>query len=198
MNGSNLKKQAKQERGKITTQLILDAASQVLVTEGYPRASTNRLADRAGVSVGTLYHYFDNKEDIYRELLERIYARMLQSITCCPEQPTLSQLLEVYNLSLLSIFNEDPALIQSLGNLGSGPYLSQRNEWREKIVNALEAMLKPHESEITCEDLNIGARVVVCATEGIGFAANSVQFQPGDLLRQLLRVQLSYLTSPLR
>lgn len=165
------------------------------MAEGYPRASTNRIAERAGVSVGTLYHYFDNKEDIYRELLEQIYTRLLNSIIGCPAQPTLSQLLDAYNLKLLGIFNDDPVLIETLGNLGSGSYLSQRNEWRERIVDAFKEMLMPHESEITCKDLNLAARIVVCATEGIGFAANSAQFQPGDLQEQLLRIQHSYLTS---
>ena len=88
-----MKRPAKQARSKNTTQILLEAASQVLLQEGYPRATTNRIADRAGISVGTLYRYFENKEDLYSEVLEQIYSRLLQSITDCPPQPTLQQLL---------------------------------------------------------------------------------------------------------
>ena len=190
-----MKKPAKQARSKNTTQILLEAASQVLVQEGYARATTNRVADRAGVSVGTLYRYFDNKEDIFREVLEQIYSRLLQAITTCPPQPTLQNLLDTYNLHLFAIFNDDSKLIQSLQSLSSGPFQQQRVQWRERIITAFAALLEPHLDEITCENLDVVARTVVCATEGLGSSANSSPFQPEGFQAHLLRLQLAYLTS---
>src|SRR5690348_5825698 len=43
---------------------ILEAAAQVLVREGARRFTTARVAERAGISVGSLYQYFPNKEAI--------------------------------------------------------------------------------------------------------------------------------------
>ena len=191
----SLKRPAKQARAKITTQTLVEAATQVLVKEGYNRATTNRIADRAGISVGTLYRYFDNKEDLFSEVLEQIYASLLLSIANCPPQPNLRQLLETYNARLFSIFNNDSDLIQSLESLSSGPFQPQRNHWREKIIAAFAALLEPHLEEITCDNLDVVARTVVCATEGLGSSANSSPFEPGGFQSHLLRLQLAYLTS---
>ena len=167
------------------------------MNQGYSRASTNRIAERAGVSVGTLYRYFDNKEDIFGELLDQIQSKILQCIIECPPKPTLRELLETYNRRMLQIFNDDHELIQSLERLLSGPFQTQRNEWREIIIDAFETLIKPHADEITGKNLNLASRVVVCASEGLGSGANSVEFQQEGVLPHLLRLQLAYLTSNL-
>ena len=53
---------------------ILEATAQVLVQDGYDKTSTNRVAQRAGVSVGSVYQYFPNKEALVGELVDR-YSR---------------------------------------------------------------------------------------------------------------------------
>jgi AcrR family transcriptional regulator len=50
---------------------LLQAASQVFEKHGYAAGTTNRIADRAGVSIGTLYQYFPSKEAMAVALLER-------------------------------------------------------------------------------------------------------------------------------
>ena len=188
-----MKRTAKQARSKNTTQILLEAASQVLVQQGYDRATTNRIADRAGVSVGTLYRYFDDKEDIFRAVLEQIYLKLLQSITDCEPQPTLRELLNAYNVRLFAIFNDDPKLIQALESLRSGPFQEQRNQWRERIITAFAVLLDPHSQEIAGDNIDVLARTVVCATEGLASSASSPAFQPEGFQSHLLRLQLSYL-----
>jgi AcrR family transcriptional regulator len=48
-----------------------DATARVLVREGYARTSTNRIAAVAGVSIGSLYQYFPNKESLVAALVAR-------------------------------------------------------------------------------------------------------------------------------
>ena len=62
------RKQPAQARAKRTWNAILDGAAQVLVTQGYERATTDRIAERTGVSVGTVYEYFPNKDAIFAAL----------------------------------------------------------------------------------------------------------------------------------
>jgi AcrR family transcriptional regulator len=50
---------------------ILEAATEVIDDVGWSRASTNRIAERAGVSIGSLYQYFPNKEAILAGLFEK-------------------------------------------------------------------------------------------------------------------------------
>lgn len=58
------RKQPKQARSEGLVATILDAAAQVLRKEGAQRFTTGRVAERAGVSVGSLYQYFPNKAAI--------------------------------------------------------------------------------------------------------------------------------------
>lgn len=60
----SLRKQPKQARSTELVATILEAAVQVLATEGAPRFTTARVAEKAGVSVGSLYQYFPNKAAI--------------------------------------------------------------------------------------------------------------------------------------
>src|SRR5215217_1286103 len=61
---TNPRKLPTQDRSKETVEAILQATAIVLKREGYDRASTRRVAEVAGVSVGSLYQYFPNKESL--------------------------------------------------------------------------------------------------------------------------------------
>jgi AcrR family transcriptional regulator len=65
------RKKPTQARSKATVDAILAAAAQVLRAKGYAAATTDRIAERAGVSVGSLYQYFPNKDVILVALAER-------------------------------------------------------------------------------------------------------------------------------
>lgn len=60
---------------------ILDAAVRVLASQGYGQMSTNRVADVAGVSVGSLYRYFADKDEIFETLRLRASDAILQQLT---------------------------------------------------------------------------------------------------------------------
>lgn len=68
---ANPRKMPRQSRSKATVEAILTGAAQVLVEHGYEGATTARVAERAGVSVGSLYQYFPNKEALVAALVER-------------------------------------------------------------------------------------------------------------------------------
>jgi AcrR family transcriptional regulator len=70
------RKKPRQQRSQATVDAILDATARVLCTTGYDRASTNRIAMAAGVSVGSLYQYFPSKEALVAALVERHTAQM--------------------------------------------------------------------------------------------------------------------------
>jgi AcrR family transcriptional regulator len=77
------RKQPQQARSNELVAAILDAAVQVLVKEGAPRFTTARVAEKAGVSVGSLYQYFPNKAAILFRLQSdewRQTSELLRSI----------------------------------------------------------------------------------------------------------------------
>lgn len=78
----NLKprKQPTQARAQSTVDAIFEATIQVLVTDGPRRLTTSRVAERAGVSVGTLYQYFPHKQALFYALNERYLASLAERI----------------------------------------------------------------------------------------------------------------------
>lgn len=60
---------------------ILEAAVRVLTTAGYGQMSTNRIADEAEVSVGSLYRYFADKDEIFDELRARATEEIMGDLT---------------------------------------------------------------------------------------------------------------------
>ncbi len=66
-----LRKTPRQARSRSTVEAILEAADRVLRNEGYNAASTNRVAQVAGFSVGSLYQYFDDKQAVVGALLDQ-------------------------------------------------------------------------------------------------------------------------------
>ena len=71
-----LRRQPRQARSRVTRAAIFEAAAQILEREGEARFTTNRVAERAGVSVGTLYQYFSSKHAILAALAREENARV--------------------------------------------------------------------------------------------------------------------------
>ncbi len=65
------KKQPKQDRSRVTVEAIIEATTRILKREGRAALTTNRIAQVAGVSVGSLYQYFPNKEALLAEVKQR-------------------------------------------------------------------------------------------------------------------------------
>ena len=66
-----LRKQPTQERSRATVDAILQATAHLLVRDGYAKLTTNRVAERAGVNIASLYQYFPSKEALVAELQRR-------------------------------------------------------------------------------------------------------------------------------
>jgi AcrR family transcriptional regulator len=93
--GISLRKQPRQARSTELMAAILQAAAQVLAREGAQRFTTARVAERAGVSIGSLYQYFPNKAAILFRLQSDEWRRttaMLSAILADTAQPPLDRL----------------------------------------------------------------------------------------------------------
>jgi len=69
-----------QERSTVTVEAIYEATFQVLLAAGPDRLTTTRVAERAGVSVGTLYQYFPNKQSLLFSVLEKHLDRVVCAV----------------------------------------------------------------------------------------------------------------------
>jgi AcrR family transcriptional regulator len=69
-----------QARSTVTVEAIYEATFQVLLAVGPDRLTTTRVAERAGVSVGTLYQYFPNKQSLLLSALEKHQDRVVSAV----------------------------------------------------------------------------------------------------------------------
>ena len=60
-----MRKIPKQERSRLLVESIIDATAIVIAKHGLAAVTTARITDEVGISIGSLYQYFDNKEDLY-------------------------------------------------------------------------------------------------------------------------------------
>ena len=71
----------KQARAQATVNAVLEAAFQILEEDGEARLTTNLIAERAGVSIGTLYQYFEDREAILAAMGQRQAETTRERIT---------------------------------------------------------------------------------------------------------------------
>jgi AcrR family transcriptional regulator len=71
---------AKQKRAEQTRRDLLDAAREVFTACGYADASMEEIAERAGVTRGPLYHYFDDKQDLFRAVYAEVERYLAEKV----------------------------------------------------------------------------------------------------------------------
>lgn len=190
----NLKNIGKQERSRQTIRTILRAAAQVLIDEGFEKATTNRIADRAGYSVGTLYQYFNDKEDIYGKIIDEVLLEVRNATCHCTIQPSLIETLRTWLELIFGSFDQDPALLQALETLLAGQFRDKRQAAYDELVGSTVRLLETHRSEIIVEDLEIAAGIIIGATAGLATSESGSVLASPDLKLHILRLQFAYLT----
>jgi AcrR family transcriptional regulator len=71
MSENSIRNVPRQSRSQQTLDLILDTAAELFVGVGYENATTNAIAEKAGISIGTLYRYFPDKDAVLKALADR-------------------------------------------------------------------------------------------------------------------------------
>jgi AcrR family transcriptional regulator len=80
----NPRKKPQQRRSRVTIDTIFEATIQVLLANGLDRITTIQIADRAGVSVGSLYQYFPNKRALLAAVVKRHVGEVVEiTIAAC-------------------------------------------------------------------------------------------------------------------
>lgn len=76
-----MRKQPKQLRSRLLVKKLVDAAGAVILERGLEFATTNHIAEEAGVDIASLYQYFTNKDDLVAALMEDIIDQILKQVT---------------------------------------------------------------------------------------------------------------------
>jgi len=142
------RKQPVQERSRKTVEVILDAAALVFSEKGFSGGTTNHIAEQAGVSIGSLYQYFPNKDSILVGLLERHLADGLTHIEALVGRASKKKLnprrlMREIIETLISDQLIDPHLHRVLleATFRSPPVLQRAREVVDEMVRVIEVRL---------------------------------------------------------
>jgi AcrR family transcriptional regulator len=176
------RKYASQERSRATVAALVEATARILVGEGFDKASTNRIAEVAGVSIGSLYQYFPSKEALVLAVVERHNREIMQLVgASLAEIETLSLEDAVRRLVGVAIEGHrvDPDLHRVLTE--QIPRIGVLEQAQGAFLNAHAAFrgyLENHCDEIRVADLDLAA--FICATSIEALAHNAV-LHHGDM-----------------
>jgi AcrR family transcriptional regulator len=168
---TNPRKSASQERSRATVQALLDATARVLTREGYDRASTNRIAATAGVSVGSLYQYFPNKEALVAALVARHNREMLDLLReALKEVASLDLATAIAKLvrAAVDAHRVDPALHrvfdEQVPRMGQ---LAKIEALQGETFQLVRSYLDQRRDEISVRDLDSATSILVTTVEAL-------------------------------
>jgi AcrR family transcriptional regulator len=165
------RKVASQERSRATVDALVEATARILVREGFDKASTNRIAEVAGVSVGSLYQYFPSKEALVAAVIERHQQELLQTVRGELEeafaQPVEQAVRKIIAVAIKS-HRFDPKLhrvlaeqIPRVGKLKDVEVFSREN------FALFRTYLEGRREELRVDDLELASFVCVTSIEAL-------------------------------
>lgn len=171
-----MRKQPVQQRSQKMVESLVDAAGHIIAEKGLDHFTTVEVAARAGVSVGSLYQYFANKETLLAALLDRL-TRQLGEMVNRTVPPLLSADLEIMVRGLLQaaleFFGSDEGLyLELLRNWYRLDIGRSLHRFEQNMMDVTRAYLLSHTAELRID--NVAAKQFV--------VTNSVVF---TLLRYL-------------
>jgi AcrR family transcriptional regulator len=163
------RKSPRQGRSIATVDAIFEATTQVLLSDGLIRLNTTRVARRAGVSVGTLYQYFPNKQALLFAVLERHLAMLAGAIEkACGENPCPTKemiagtVVKAYLQAKMAQAEVSPALYRIAMELDAGELIGLA---ARRSAGAIEAMLS-NTSDGHFDDPSLVAQTLTAALYG--------------------------------
>jgi len=169
------RKSAVQERSRATVDTLLAATTRVLVREGYDRTSTNKIADAAGVSIGSLYQYFPSKEALVAAVIHRHIDQMMEVVRAAlvrvalmPIPEAARELVQV----MIDAHRIEPklhrVLVEQIPRVGN---LEDIERVDEEAIGLVRAYLEARRDDVAVDDLDLAAFVSVTAVEALTHAA---------------------------
>ncbi len=175
-----------QPRSRITVAAILDSAAHILAQDGYADFTTNRVAERAGVSIGSLYQYFPNKQ----ALLAALHARHLDELTA-RERAAIDD-GEGHSLPKAVARVIRVIIASHIGKDGLHRVLAE--ELPESLIRVgslalMRLLLEAYKSDLVVEDLDHAAYIVSVSIKAL--VHGCLRDRPDDLLSGKLETELT-------
>ena len=193
------RKRPRQARAAATVDAIFEATIQVLLTDGPLRLTTTRVAERAGVSVGTLYQYFPHKQALFYALNERylnVLAETVENACRAQHGAVTGRMVEALVTTYWNAKTERAdvtlALYRSVAEIDNGPLI----EAFSRRVDAATAAMFASASDAVFADLsavNLTLLTTIFGTVRSVFERNLPMAEASAVHRQLVLMCIAYL-----
>jgi AcrR family transcriptional regulator len=193
-----------QDRAKVTVDAILRATAHILKTEGFSACSTNAVARKAGVSIGSLYQYFSSKEALVAALAaqhaEEGQALLLEMVTQAALEGPLSLEAQVrrYIDAMVRLHTGDVALHRVL--MQQVPSIPAAMEAVHRVSNrsgeVVRAWLESRRGALRPLDPAVATYVLVTSVEAVTHLQvleRPAQLDADTLVNELTWLVLGYL-----
>ncbi len=138
-----MKNEPRSPKAQETKNLIFTAAAQIVLKEGVERLNTNYIAERAGISIGTLYKYYEDKDAIIADVLEQVIGKRMTRIK---ESLSLSMLFESSDEVVAKVVDaifHPGAEEESILEASLLPFVPKQSEYREARARRIDEVIKP-------------------------------------------------------
>ncbi|MEQ6889119.1 TetR/AcrR family transcriptional regulator [Halomonas sp. CS7] len=207
LRSSSLRRQPSQSRAEATLKAIRQACLQILDQEGPKRLTTNRIAEVAGVSIGSLYQYYADKHAIAADICNELLMGEIGEVKRLDQQ-TLSMVQGSLENTIAFFVREYIARHQRLYRKLKGFYLEMHWHYnfedyvlrkyprKLRTVDWLPSAMEQHRGSVGVSDPRLAATMVVNTLEGTLHATldhnPELIFQP-EFEREMVALLLSYL-----
>ena len=169
------RKHASQARSRATVDALIEATARILVKEGFDKASTNRIAEVAGVSVGSLYQYYPGKEALVVAVIERHNRELMQvvrgALAEVAAQP-IEQAVRRLVAAAIDAHRVDPRLHRVLAEqLPRTGRLENVETFNREAYALFKAYLESRRDELRIVDVGLAAFVCVTSIEALTHTA---------------------------
>lgn len=197
----NLKKKPTQNRAKATVGFIKQAAIQILKENGLMEFTTNHVADRAGVSIGSLYQYFPSKEVLIAELRRDHIVELRELIKSAYQSnlgKPLDYIVEAIIVATIEAHKMDPDLHRILTSHLNDFNVTEDNNDEESVKVMVESLLNTYRSDLRPElNISLAAKLTYRVVESMSHDAvlNQPELLEGEeLVKEIKRMVMTYLT----
>jgi AcrR family transcriptional regulator len=165
----------RQARSRALVEAILESTARVLVERGYADTNTNLVAERAGVSIGSLYQYFPNKDSLIAALHERHGTQMcavIETVLATASPRDLRGHLVLLVHAMLAAHQVEPELHRVLEQefpLFDVP--RNQNLVDQSVFRSVRQLLENHRREVAPRDLDLATWMAMKTVEALVHAA---------------------------
>ena len=198
-------KKRRQARGLKTEQKVLDAAEQLMKSQGFDAAQVNNIVELSGVSIGSFYHHFGSKEGVIGRIVDKFCETGRERITDLKlDGLSTREVLDTILSATIAQFRMNPELYRNMAaRMEKEPEMWQpmrdlRFHYEDVLFDNLHARLSNHADQSVRHSIQATMQTVIAIlTHGVIFASGPINLDTPGADARLLNIAYAVLHTEL-